>query len=110
MEKTIITKQIERVLKSCQIWNDYVTKLWELFGEDSEIITEEIINMSICNLFDTIVEARNFEEFDREFDIFEEILYDTALKKQWAECKTAEDIYNCFTNVEKIISLCKNQI
>lgn len=108
MEKAIVIKQIERVLESCRIWNDYVIKLQALFGEDSELASKEIINMSICNLFDTIIEVRKFEEFNGEFDIFEEILYDTALERQWAECKTAEDIYNDFINVEKVIFLCKN--
>ena len=108
--KEVIIKQIKRVLDSCCIWDSYVNKLWDLFGENSEFASEEIINLSICGLFDIIVAHRDFKELNGEFDIFEEILYDTALKRQWAECETAEDIYNYFTNVEKVISLCKEKI
>lgn len=110
MNKGIVIKQIERVLSSCKLWDDFITQLYQLFGENSETSVEEIVNLFICSIFDTIVEIRGFEEFNGEFDIFEEILYETALKTEQAEYKTAEEIYNCFTNFEQVYSLCKNLI
>ena len=60
------------------------------------------------NIFDTIVAIRGFEEISGEFTAFEEILYEVALRPQ--EYKTAEDIYNLFTNSEKTMVLCKDFI
>ena len=108
MEKAQVVEQIERVLASCKIWDEYVGKLWTLFGENSEFYSEEIINFSIMNIFDTIVAIRGFEEISGEFTAFEEILYEVALRPR--EYKTAEDIYNLFTNSEKIMVLCKDFI
>ena len=108
MEKAQVVEQIERVLASCKIWDEYVGKLWTLFGENSEFYSEEIINFSIMNIFDTIVAIRGFEEISGEFTAFEEILYEVALRPR--EYKTAEDIYNLFTNSEKIMVLCKDYI
>lgn len=109
ISKADILTQIDNTLEIIHIGDNYITKLWNLFGEGSEFAIAEIINFTIKNAFYFIVAVRGFDEFEEEFELFEEMIYETACPFDYKKpvCKNSNELFEFFTDADKIIAKLK---